>query len=265
MYLPEGGGSRHRLAALLLALAFCAGVGALAPAFASAPEDPAGGALRRAEVVDALAQERADPEFQDTEKTHVLRWKNQRKQDAKPDPSYLAFLHWLREASRWVARAGRWFLWLVGAAVVAVVAVSLRYWIRERADAIGTQAALLPQRVGALDVRPESLPDDIGAAARELWIGGEGRNALSLLYRGALSRLIHRHAVGIRAAHTESECLRLARARLGADAGEYFSRLVATWQRAVYGAQEPESEGVFRLCEDFDSRLGRAQGAGSAS
>ena len=48
-----------------------------------------------------------------------------------------------------------------------------------------------PSHVRDLDIRPESLPDDVGAAALALWQRGEQRAALALLYRG--------HAVAPRA------------------------------------------------------------------
>jgi hypothetical protein len=109
--------------------------------------------------------------------------------------------------------------------------------------------------VRELDIRPESLPDDVGAAAAALWKRGEHRAALSLLYRGALSRLVHDHAVPIRAATTEGECLELARRALDADRGEFFTRLVRAWQLAVYGARLPEDADALALCRDFALHL----------
>jgi len=41
--------------------------------------------------------------------------------------------------------------------------------VKERADAEADPLPPLPSRVGILDVRPESLPDRIGAHARSLW------------------------------------------------------------------------------------------------
>ena len=60
-----------------------------------------------------------------------------------------------------------------------------------RRHAGGRRAFVAPTHVRDLDIRPESLPDDIGAAARALWDRGEHRAALALLYRGLLSRLAH--------------------------------------------------------------------------
>ena len=95
----------------------------------------------------------------------------------------------------------------------------------------------------------------IGAAALALWMQGDARGALSLLYRGALSRLVHAHSVPIRAATTEGECVRLAKAHVEAPVAEFFSRLVRVWQLAVYGARMPDNATVSALCGAFDACL----------
>jgi hypothetical protein len=109
--------------------------------------------------------------------------------------------------------------------------------------------------VRELDIRPESLPADIGAAVRELWLAGERRAALSLLYRGALSRLVHSYQVAIGDASTEGDCVRLARAALASPRGDFVAALVDAWQLAVYGGRPLATEHVLRLCADFDRML----------
>lgn len=239
-----------------LAAAFLAGL-LLARAAAAADAPSPATAPTREQVSQAVDALRQDPDLKPTHTVPMLRWK---KADEKPtapqDPAWLKSLsRWIWLASRWFADASRWTLWLLGAVAVALVLVSLRHWIGARADPMPQGGGTLPSRVGALDVRPESLPPDIGAAARALWLRGEHRMALSLLYRGALSRLIHAHAVPIRAAHTEPECLRLAQRGLDAAAAAYFARLVEVWQRAVYAGRDPEAAAILALCEGFAPAL----------
>jgi hypothetical protein len=118
-----------------------------------------------------------------------------------------------------------------------------------------------PSHVRDLDIRPESLPDDIGAAALALWERGEQRSALALLYRGLLSRLVHSHGVPIRASSTEGECLALAESRVAAPSARYATRLVETWTAAVYGDLQPATAAVQTLCGEFAVALDRAAGA----
>lgn len=151
----------------------------------------------------------------------------------------------------------RYGVWILGIVLVALVLVRLRRWVRERADALFTAPPpALPSHVHSLDVRPESLPATVGAAAAGLWQQGEPRAALALLYRGALSRLIHAHGVPVHGASTEGECLALAEGRLDADRHALFGRLVGAWQQAVYAARLPAADAVLALCRDFDRLLG---------
>ena len=114
---------------------------------------------------------------------------------------------------------------------------------------------LPPSHVNDLDIRPDSLPDDIAGSARLLWQRGEQRAALSLLYRGALSRLVHDHGVAVRSASTEGECVALARAALPAAGGAFFEGLVGAWQIAVYAARWPDAASVAALFDGFDAHF----------
>ena len=120
----------------------------------------------------------------------------------------------------------------------------------------------MPSHVRELDIRPESLPADIGAAVRAAWLAGKQRIALSLLYRGALSRLVHSLAVPIDDASTEGDCVRLASSVLGAERIAFLRRLVGTWQLGVYGDRPPETASVLALCDDFDRMLPASAPAG---
>ncbi len=139
--------------------------------------------------------------------------------------------------------------------MVAVALVSGRHLVELRG--LRRRAALpaVVSHVRDLDVRPESLPDDVGAAAWALWQAGQAPAALSLLYRGALSRLIHRYRVPITAAATEGECLDLARDRLEAGALRYLTQVVRAWQANTYGGRALSSAMGEALCTGFATRL----------
>jgi hypothetical protein len=204
-----------------------------------------------AEVARALQVLRSDPDLNGEDVTHRLRLKERGKpEQRKPDEPLPQ--GWLT-ALRWIGEAGRALVWVGGAIVVAFVLVSLRRWWRVRAEAREAMELQLPSHVRDLDIRPDSLPEDIGAAARALWQAGEARAALSLLYRGALSRMVHVHRVPVRAATTEGESVRLAERHLPAAGAEFVERLVRAWQLAVYGARLPADGVVMALCEGFDA------------
>ena len=118
-----------------------------------------------------------------------------------------------------------------------------------------------------LDVRPESLPDDVGGAAWALWQAGKVPQALSLLYRGALSRLIHRFEVPITASATEGECLDLARGRLEPTALRYVTQVVRAREANIYGGRTLSTAMGEALCTGFGQRLDASDraAAGGAS
>ena len=195
----------------------------------------------------------ADPNLPGLKAERKLRWIPADEPAKKPEESP----PWLLEFIQWISEAGRWLVWLFGAVALIFIGLRLRQWLALRGDDPRARALVLPTHVRDLDIRPESLPDEIGAAASALWQRGEGRAALSLLYRGALSRLVHGQGVPVRAASTEGECMALASRHAAAPASAFFARLVVLWQGSVYGAREPRAESVLELCAEFDAHLPR--------
>jgi hypothetical protein len=145
-------------------------------------------------------------------------------------------------------------MWLILAAFVAfLVWLVWRFRHLFKGDG-GGRGKRLPapaaRVVMGLEVAPESLPRDIPAAAMELWRVGRRQEALSLLYRGAISRLIANGGVEIAESDTESDCLRRVEAEAAAHAG-YFSGLTETWMRLAYGRTPPPEEAMRQLCESW--------------
>jgi hypothetical protein len=230
----------------VLALLFAVGA-----AQADAPA-PAGSAPVTVEQVrDVVAEMRGDPAFTNRRTEHRLRWID----DAASSPPSTKPPAWLIELVRWLSEGGRGLAWLLGATTVAVLLVFAWRWARVKADDVRARAALRPSHVNDLDIRPESLPDDIAGAARALLRRGDARAALSLLYRGALSRLVHDHGIAIGAASTEGECVQLAQRALPADAGAYFEQLVRAWQTEVYAGRSAGAAAVDALCAQFDTHF----------
>lgn len=212
------------------------------------------------EQVDAEAMAlRQLPTLIGSEKQRRLQFKPDN-ETARPPETAPAWVRWLGDFARWVGEAGRVFVWLLGALLLALLAVAARRWWQEGRGTAGPEALQLPTHVRNLDIRPETLPDDVGGAALALWQAGRQLEAMALLYRGALSQLVHRHQVAIIASSTEGDCLRLARPRLAGPAQDYFETLVTAWRRMLYGAQPPAEAEALWLCSGFASRLAREPG-----
>ena len=152
-------------------------------------------------------------------------------------------LGWLRGVGYALAKAGEVLMWIAAGALLAYA-----LWWASRMLPRWRAAAPEPYRPPAalfgMDLAPENLPPDVGAAAAALAREGKLREALGLLYRGSLSELVHKRGVQLLASHTEGEAVRLAKLA-------YFGALVDAWQQCAYARRMPQAADVERLANDY--------------
>jgi Domain of unknown function (DUF4129) len=247
---------RLRAECLAACLAACLALGVASGARAARSGPPASAApigtyLSREEIRGAAAKLRADPNLGGEKTLRTLRWnqsKDANEAKASQAPRWLALLF------DFLAQSSSLLLWIIGALCAAVAVVWGMRMLRRGAPATAS-AEHRVESVHGLDIRPESLPENIGAVALELLEAGRERDALSLLYRGALSRAVHRHGIAIAASATEGEALRAVNATLDPPRAAYFTDLVALWQRAVYAGESVMREPIARLCRGFSESL----------
>ncbi len=216
---------------------------------AAAAVAPIGTYLTREEIRVAAAKLRTDPNLGGEQTLRTLRWKEANAPNATPPPG------WLTRLFDFLAQSSRLLLWIVGAVCTAIALVWAIRMLRARVPLTTARDLEVTSSVQGLDIRPESLPEDIGAAALALLEAGREREALSLLYRGALSRAVYRHGIAILASATEGEALRAVNAKLDPPRAAYFADLVALWQRAVYAGDRVSAPPIDRLCRGFAASL----------
>jgi hypothetical protein len=233
------------------ALALLAGA-AVAAAGEAAP-DPL--SPTTAEMDAAYAKVKADPNLATQRTIRSLKWDAENENDKKKKPKVPSWLRWIGDLFGWIAQTSRVLVWLIIAVLIAAIAIVVVRILMSGRKVGFAEKFVAPTHVQDLDIRPESLPDDIGAAARALWDSGDRRAALALLYRGLLSRLAHVHEVPIRASSTEGDCLALAARKLDAVRLDYVTRLVRSWQRAIYGGVTLDPADVHALCAQFSTHL----------
>lgn len=172
----------------------------------------------------------------------VKRWRSRAEQGPEPKGWDLS---WLRGVGYALAKAGEVLMW-IGAG--ALIAYALWWAARMLPRFRGPPAEPYrpPAALFGMDLAPEKLPPDVAAAAAALAREGKLREALGLLYRGALSELVHKRGVQLLASHTEGEAVRLARIA-------YFGALVDTWQQCAYARRLPQAADVERLANDYRS------------
>ncbi|WP_313056057.1 DUF4129 domain-containing protein [Pseudomonas lopnurensis] len=141
-------------------------------------------------------------------------------------------------------------LWTALALVIALLLWRYREWLRTfgvRLRRPASQLPPLPKRLFGLDVTPEHLPADIAAEAERLW-QEHPREALGLLYRGLLSRLLHDFRLPLKAAHTEGEILQLVRQLERAELSRFAQTLTRHWQDQAYGHRNAPAATRDELC-----------------
>lgn len=230
---------------------------------AAVPALPASEAPTQSQIDRAIETVKKDPNLATERTVRRLTW--QKADDSPRKKSrWPQMFSWIGDLFGWLGEISQMLMWLVIGGFVALLAVLL---VRIFATGRGPRLArgfTAPTHVQDLDIRPESLPPDIGATARELWDRGDQRAALALLYRGLLSRLAHVYEVPIRDSSTEGDCLTIAARTLDSRRLDYATRLVRTWQRAIYGGLPIETPVFHELCASFDAHLERPVETGTA-
>ncbi|HEU5176597.1 MAG TPA: hypothetical protein VFU24_04020, partial [Burkholderiales bacterium] len=178
----------------------------------------------------------------------VKRWQS-REQPGKPGKSWFDW-SWLPGVGYALARAGEVLLWL-GAGALLAYALWWASRMLPRYRGPPPEPYRPPAALFGMDLAPEKLPADVGAAAAALAREGKLREALGLLYRGALSELVHRRGVQLLASHTEGEAVRVAQSKVSAPTGSYLQSLVGAWQQCAYARRMPRADDVVRLADDY--------------
>jgi hypothetical protein len=149
-----------------------------------------------------------------------------------------------------VAEILRGLVWVLGGGVLLYAL----YWVLRKLNWIRAPARsewTPPSTLFGLDVRPESLPKDVAAAAALLARSGNLIGALSLLYRGTLVALLHRDQIEFVSGDTEADCLIKTRGRLAAPTYAYLSRLLSVWEAAAYAHRMPPQPEVEQLASEW--------------
>ncbi len=211
-----------------------------------------GVAPSHAEVRAAVEKLRLDPNIGRDRTIKSLRWVD----STTSAPAPTAAPNWIIGLFQFMSQATSLLFWAAGAIGLAVAAVWVYRVVQSRRPARARAVSGAASHIQDLDIRPASLPADVGGAALALLAAGSTREALALLYRGALSRAVHNFSVAIGESFTEGEALRAVRQHLDEPRARYFSALIGLWQRAVYAADAPPAQDVAALCREFSPVLG---------
>lgn len=183
---------------------------------------------------DALLKLKDDPELHP--RKQITRWVPNHLPAPQAGPGWNT-PSWMGAFARGLGNVGQVIAW----AVVAAIVVLLGWWlVRTFPQWRGGSPRRRDSEIAIDDVVvPDALPDDIPATVRELWVRGEQRQALALLYRAGVESMVARTQVLLVPGATEAECLRASAQLPGEDERTQFRTLVRTWQYAAYAHRLP--------------------------
>ncbi|MEB0091124.1 DUF4129 domain-containing protein [Pseudomonas sp. CCI4.2] len=177
---------------------------------------------------------------------------------ALPGQWLLDLINWAEHAAKLFARVVEVLLWTAAVVLMSVLIWRYRAWLRtfvsrQTTRPIDRDSA---QQLFGLHVSAQSLPDDVATAAERLW-PNQPREALGLLYRALLNRLLTDYHLPLKNADTEGEVLRqVAHLKLNR-LNEFSLTLTAHWQNLAYGHQLPDVHLQRELCEGWRQLFGR--------
>ena len=142
-------------------------------------------------------------------------------------------------------------LWTALISLIVLLLWRYREWLSTFASRLGLpqrRIREMPSQLFGLELAPESLPDDVASAVERLW-AEQPREALGLLYRALLSRLLHDFRLPLKGSHTEGEVLQLVQRLEQSELHRFSAVLTGHWQNLAYGHRLPPQALKQSLCD----------------
>ncbi|MEX1032410.1 MAG: DUF4129 domain-containing protein [Cellvibrionaceae bacterium] len=260
-----------RVATIVLPLLLLAGSGAAPPPVHAQDVAPSGPAFEAKQtIVEVLEGE----DFNNKKIESGWRLKTKDSEAGFPDwliwvfDALETFFRWFGPLFEFIGSllaAVPYLLWMVLIVVLAYVVYRFRDALAIVLGARPTKAVehQRPEVLFGLDLRRESLPEDVPGQVMSLWRGGKHREAVGLLYRATLSGLIHQFSFEFFDGYTEQECANLVRSEAEGRLSTYVQRLTAVWQHLAYAHRMPGEAQVSDLCSEWPAYFKQgAQGEG---
>ena len=189
--------------------------------------------------------------FNRIKEDEILLPKNRDLETVEEDPDS-SFLKALFKFFQFIAQSIEIILWGLAIALVIFILIKLNQYRLTRGKGPRTrQIHKAPDTLFGLDIRRESLPEDIIGSARALWQQQQYREAYSILYRGALAFIAHEKQVPLHESFTEEECVHRFQAQDDGLQPLFFAQLTQQWQMIAYGHQVPEVSIFETTCEGW--------------
>ena len=199
-------------------------------------------------ITDILEHE----DFGSTKTQLVPRNKNPNEddEDNKPD---LSFLEWFADSASSLATIFKVILWVVVAIFLGLLIYTL-FQFKQSFTRPSALSRISPEGEDAQShPLTQDLPIDIVGEAERLLNDGQRRQALSVLFRGALRSVMDEHELKIASGATETDCQATVTKVASEQQSSTFTRLLSVWQREAYANQPQPEESIRALINDWKS------------
>ena len=204
------------------------------------------------QVIQSILQ---DDKFQAWKEVERLRFKNNDDTENRDEPADPLS----RDFIQFIAQLFEIVLWTIPLLVLWGLYRYRHLWPRLFNRPLQTDEQTIPEVVFGLDIRKESLPEDIPLTAQKLWHENRQREAVGILYRGALRELFTRYSIELPPGATEGDCLNLIRKYDAGSTLSYFGDLTRLWQMIAYAHRSPKQENFDLLCRTWKDNYGVTQ------
>jgi hypothetical protein len=145
-------------------------------------------------------------------------------------------------------------LWSLLLGGLALLVWRYRDWLHAFVSRLGPSKPKAPKpaptQLFGLELGTETLPEDIAGTAEQLWVS-QPREALGLLYRGLLSRLLHDFNLPLKSADTENQVLERVHQLQQPQLLAFSEELTRHWQNLAYGHHAPPPSAQQKLCNNW--------------
>ena len=144
--------------------------------------------------------------------------------------------------------------WALAIGLIVYVLVKYHQQIRGLSSLFTSKKQVsqsLPSTMFGLDIKEESLPDDIIVSAKKHWSNGEARAAIALLLRASLIKLLNEHDCRFYDSDTEAECCFRIDKQAPKPLSQFMRSLVSVWQQIAYAHRIPSQDIFDSLCAQW--------------
>ena len=199
-------------------------------------------------------------------KEKVWNFEKEEKDNTEINPD----MAWLTQLVSFITMLVEIALWIIPVIVIFYLFRYRDYWLDIiQGNESNKDTSDMPETLFGLDIRQQSLPDDIQAEAHLLWQSSLHREAVSLLYRGALAILFKQYRFDLPAGATEHDCIQQLEKRTEDMAGSLnednlykqtlrsreFRKLTEIWVAVAYAHRIPDDAVFNELCNNWNSHF----------